>query len=42
MGKKLTYNQFLKYVLVALSIIAVILHVGNYTIIGMQSVKFYA
>lgn len=42
MGKKLTYQQFLKYVLVAISILAVVLHVGNYTILGMQSVKFYA
>ncbi|MEG2428645.1 MAG: TRAP transporter fused permease subunit, partial [Clostridium sp.] len=40
--KKLTYGQFIKYFIVAISLLAVFLHVGNYTIFGMQSVKFYA
>lgn len=42
MGKKLTYSSFIKYAILVISVIAVILHVGNYTILGMQSVKFYA
>ena len=42
MEKKLTYEQFRKYVLVAISVFTGILHIGQFTFLPMESIKFYA
>ncbi|MCR5288795.1 MAG: TRAP transporter fused permease subunit [Treponema sp.] len=37
-----TYEQFVRYVILAVSLFAIALHIGNYTLFTLPSIQFYA
>lgn len=42
MEKNVTYDTFRKYFVIVLSVFTGLLHIGNYTVFPMESIKFYA
>lgn len=42
MGNMANYEKFRKYFIVALAVLVVFIHVGKYTFLPMESIKFYA
>lgn len=42
MEKKITYQQVVKWVIIALALFAVFIHIGNYTLFTIPSILFYA
>lgn len=42
MEKKISYEQFVKWIIIGISLFAVFIHVGNYTIFTLPSIMFYA
>lgn len=42
MEKKISYEKIVKWIIIAISLFAVFIHVGNYTIFTLPSIMFYA
>ena len=42
MEKKISYEKIVKWIIIAISLFAVFIHVGNYTIFILPSIMFYA
>lgn len=42
MSKKLTYARFVEGIALAISLLAVFIHVGKYTILTIPNILFYA
>lgn len=42
MGNMANYEKFRKYFIAALAVLVVFIHVGKYTFLPMESIKFYA
>lgn len=42
MEKKITYQQLVKWIIIALALFAVFIHIGNYTLFTIPSILFYA
>lgn len=42
MEKKITYQQVVKWMIIALALFAVFIHIGNYTLFTIPSILFYA
>lgn len=42
MEKKITYQQVVKWIIIALALFAVFIHIGNYTLFTIPSILFYA
>jgi TRAP transporter 4TM/12TM fusion protein len=42
MKMNITYDKFSRYAIIAISLLAVFIHVGNYTIFTLPSIQFYA
>lgn len=42
MEKKISYEKIVKWIIIAISLFAVFIHIGNYTIFTLPSIMFYA